>query len=123
MYDEITRYIFDKKKFSTGTSTVKPKTFRPAPDNSIFGISELSDSEIWDIGTEYVARIVQRELKARGDLDEAAITNSGLRVVPDGKGHPRHANLEGWPDAKEDQMSVAQELAAEATLHIFPNLG
>lgn len=123
MFDEITRYIFDRKRFSVDKNAVKPKAFSPPPHNSVFGISELRDSQIWEIGTGHVAKILQRELKARGDLNANAVIDLGLRIVPDEKGHPRHANLEGWPDAKEDQMSVAIDLAAEATLHIIPNFG
>lgn len=43
------------------------------------------------------------------------VVDVGLQVVPDNTPR-RHANITGWPTEKSKKMSLAQELAAAASL-------
>jgi hypothetical protein len=44
----------------------------------------------------------------------------GLTVEPDPTHHPRHANIIGWPEDKDQRTAKAQRLAAAATLVKLP---
>ena len=119
--EEITaRYISESNRFSKQNSRVKHRAFHPARDDhktSIFRISELSEEQIWYLGDTFVASEINRELLARAELTVAEITSLGLRVQPD-EPPIRHANIDDWPLAKEKWLSLAQELAARATLKV-----
>ncbi len=119
--EEITaRYIFDSNRFNKQNSQVKHKTFHPARDDhktSIFRISELSENQIWNLGDTFVASVINRELLACAELTVAAITSLDLRVQPN-EPPIRHANIDDWPLEKEKWLSLAQELAARATLRV-----
>lgn len=121
MFDDITRFIFDKKHFSVDKGTVKSRAFRPdaSGKTSVSGISGIDDEEIWNIGN-LVSNVSGRQLRARGDISASSVRDSGLNVVSDGVGHPRHANIEGWPLEKQEMISISQELAAAAILTVHP---
>lgn len=59
------------------------------------------------------------ELRARAELSVGQITGVGLRVES-AEPPPRHANIVDWPLEKHEWMSLAQELAAVATLRLRP---
>ena len=58
------RFIFSSKHFARGNQTVKFRVFMPpqvskepptySPNLSVYRISEISDSEVWEIGQEHV---------------------------------------------------------------------
>lgn len=55
--EKLTHFIFSRKHFAPRNGIVKFGAFMPPPDSeelSVFRISSLSDSEVWEIGSEYV---------------------------------------------------------------------
>jgi len=114
----ITRFILSTSHFSRLNSRVKHRAFEPsAQDNStsVFRISALTDKGVWSLGQQYVAYPSRRTLYARADLAAHTVLAVGLHVQPD-EPPPRHANIIGWPPEKHARMSIAQQLAAEASL-------
>ena len=91
----------------------------PSPDLrlSVFRIDGLQLEEIWEIGQREVidAMSQSRELKGIADVKALIVQENDLEIEPDNI-PPRHANIIGWPEEKEKQKIIAQELAAEAKL-------
>jgi len=122
----LTRYIFSKNHFSKVKNCVKAAAFLPPADRklSVQEISDLSASEIWEIGKS-VGAAKGRNLKARGDfLTHVAFTN-GLRVEVDEP--PRgHRNITGWSEVASESeresldLLKATELADASTLNLAP---
>jgi hypothetical protein len=88
----------------------------PASDGarSVFRISGLPDSEIWNLGSEKVARVRKLPLLGRLDVNAGLVYDQELRFNADADRRSRHADIVGWPPEKEKQQSIAQILAAEA---------
>ena len=119
--EPIARYITTKRWYSREKNVVKPQAFMPPPDLrlSVFRIDNLSEPEIWKIGfTKVIGKMNQpRTLHGRADIQALNILEINLQVNPDNI-PPRHANIIGWPELKEEQKSIAQELAAKASLRL-----
>lgn len=121
MFRELTVFLFHRNEFNR--SAVRAKAFLPSEKTgrkSVFGIFSLVEEEIWGIGTEFVAARRGDPLRGRGDFLAKNVRDSDLKLVPEPTDHPRHGNLEGWPEAKEDRKSIAQDLALAATLRMKP---
>ncbi len=73
---------------------------------------------MWSLGDRHVAGPRDKDLLARAELKRAEIESVGsLSLVRDDQPF-RHANIEGWPEAKDKKKSLAQELAALARLKV-----
>lgn len=116
--DPLARYLFTKNHFARTKELVKPGAFLPPPDLnlSVFQTRGLSTAQVWRIGGE-VAMARGRTLRARANLSVSAVLEAKLRVAPDNM-PPRHANIVGWPETEEARLSLAQQLAASASLHL-----
>ena len=86
---------------------------------SIFRIKDLKDPEIWEIGIKQVVEKMKqpKNLHGRADIKAVDIFDVDLQIEPDNT-PPRHANIINWPDQKEKVKSIAQELAAKASLRL-----
>ena len=119
--ETIARYITSSRWYSREKNIVKPLTFMPPPDLklSVFRIDNLSEPEIWKIGFEKViSKMIQpKNLHGRADIQALNILENNLQIEPDNT-PPRHADIIGWPELKEEQKSIAQELAAKASLRL-----
>ena len=117
----ISRYLTSKRWYSSVNDIVKPQAFMPPPDLkfSVYRTNNLSESEIWNIGLKKVIANMSnpKTLYGRADIRALNILESNLQIEPDNT-PPRHANIVGWPDLKEEQKSFAQELAAKASLKL-----
>ncbi len=117
----IARYITSKRWYSREKNVVKPQAFMPPPDLrlSVFRIDNLSEPEIWKIGLKKVIGKMNqiRNLQGRADFQALNILEINLQINPDNT-PPRHANIIGWPELKEERKSIAQELAAKASLRL-----
>lgn len=62
----------------------------------------------------------QRIAKARGECAAAAMIAEGLSFDADGKPHPRHANVVGWPALadKHKIKNIQQKIAAAMSLEL-----
>lgn len=93
----------------------------PAKNNetSVYRISSLNTTEIWDIGKNFVSEKRNKPLLGRADILTSDVLNTGLNVQPDPKPHPLHANIIGWPEEQSERKLVAIELANNAQLHLI----
>jgi len=112
----LARYVMQSSHFRSDQS-VKPNLFMPHPyqELSVTRHRDATDAEIWQAGVN-VATQQQRTLYGRSDILTSDCLVDSLRVTaqpfPD---NPNHADIEGWPTAKEDQKAIAQKLAAAAS--------
>lgn len=96
---------------------MKPRAFLPLDgETSVFRTQDVSEPEIWQLAVVHVEPTRGRCL-ARGDLTAALVYGVGLEVMPDDE-IERHAVINGWPAEKDEQLTLAQELAASATLAV-----
>jgi hypothetical protein len=120
--EKLARFIFSKKHFSVEKREVKFKAFTPpsnSDDISVYRISGLSDSGVWEIGREYVQR-KDRTIKARANLSAEAVYANNLEVVPDTLPHELHANIRPFPADRRARDRIAKQLALASQLVIMP---
>jgi hypothetical protein len=95
--------------------TVKHKLFLPYRhvELSVNRHRESTPDETWKIGFD-VARARQRQLHGMANIRAGNCRIAPLDVIPDPilPQNPNHANISGFPAAKEDQMALAIRLAA-----------
>ena len=120
--ENITRYIFEKKKYSIENNRVKYNTFLPnrSGETSVYRTKSLDNGKIWGIGKRYVAEPRNKPLLARADITASDVFDEGLKIEPDTTIHKLHANIIGWPEQKDEQISIALELEKDATLYLCP---
>lgn len=87
-------------------------------ETSVYRTSGIGEKEILDIGKTYVADPQGKTVHARGDTVAKHITEIGLRIAAKRTPHVRHANIIGWPTAKDEQKMLAIELASKASLQL-----
>lgn len=113
------RFIFSRNHFVPLKRRVKGDAFlptrKPPHETSVSRIAGLKEHLVWRIG-EAVAQTSQRVLHARGDVLAKAVFTAELEIRPDNK-PKRHAAIVGWPEQKDRQMLLAQQLAVAAELH------
>ena len=114
----LSRFIFSKNYFNPRQSRVKPDAFLPSRDleTSVFRTMGLDLAEVRHIG-DMVGEPSGRTLKAWGNVLAGVVFEVGLNVRPDNVPE-RHAAIIGWPEQKDEQISLAQQLAGAATLHL-----
>ena len=118
----MSRFIFERKHFATENHRVKPHALEPGrADNktSVYQTGGLLENDIWQLSINYVEPNRGKSTLARADIDIDAITRLSLLVIAD-EPPPRHANIEDWPPDRSAVMSLAQQLAADATLVVRP---
>ena len=83
----------------------------------MFRIDNLGKAQIWQLAQSYVVP-EGRNIHGRADLTFVDIerTDSPLWIDLDDV-PPRHGNVLGWPEDKDEQLGVAQELALRAQHH------
>lgn len=118
VFQKLARFIRHSNQFSKKSKIIKSSAFLPYPhlELSVFGITGLSEEEIWDIGNN-----VLPSNKGRGDILTIIVEKIGLNIdknnIP-----PRHTNIIGWPDEKSKQKLYAEKLALAAKKAILnPN--
>lgn len=92
--------------------------YRKSNSLSVYRTTGLNDYEIWEIARIFVTEkmLDKKEVLARAELAAGFIRDLKLRLNADGKPHPRHVNIEGWPVACEDMLAIKKKLANEAKL-------
>ena len=118
--ETLSRFIFSRSHFSPVGNRVKPHALLPHKDTletSVFRTAGLERAEIRRIG-DMAGAPKGHTLKAWGDIFAGAVFDVGLDVRPDNVPE-RHAAIVGWPEEKDRQISLAQQLAAAATLNIL----
>ncbi len=118
----LSRYIFSSKHIKKSIGRVSPQAFLPNPrtfNTSVYRTQDCSEETIWDLGRKYVLPAFPpgRSLHGRADLIAKVVTDIKLTIVPDHDPHPRHANIEGWPNDQDKTLQKAIELANEARFY------
>ena len=120
--EKLARFIFFRSQFSTMNRVVKYGAFIPpskSEEISVYRISSLSDSEVWEIGREYV-ETKDRRIKARADFLAEHVYKNNLEVIPDTQPHELHANITPFPADKKARQNIARKLALVSELVILP---
>jgi hypothetical protein len=128
--EELARFIVagqstrSLRKYIREDNTVKPQLFLPYShvELSVNRHRDCKDNEIWGFG-QAIAAYRQMAFYGRSDIAVASCNFDKLTVVakpivdhPLGvPNNPNHADIVGFPAAKEDQLSLAEKLAAKAT--------
>lgn len=115
----LSRFIFSTSHFRQRQGRVKPGAFLPLKDTletSVFRTVGLDHGEIRGIG-DMVGEPSGRTLKGWGNVLTGVVFDIGLGVRPDNVPE-RHAAIIGWSEQKDEQISLAQQLAEAATLHL-----
>ena len=95
---------------------------------SVTRLRELELDELWRFGSD-VAQVYKKPLLGRSDLRTDHCHQQGLAVAidpldgsaaSDGLFNPHHANIIGYPPARQEQIAIAQELVKHATSLIGP---
>ena len=117
----LARFIVSSNDFRSD-QTVKPKLFLPFRhvELSVNRHRESSEEELWEVGHS-VAQARNRTLYGRADILAAKCRTAPLDVEPKPlPGNPNHADIVGFPEKKEDQLSLAQKLASHASKRLSP---
>ncbi len=112
----LSRFVLHSNEFRRSDNTVRPKLFLPytRTDLSVNRHRDSNEQEIWDIGRK-VAADRRLTLYGRTEIEAARCRIKPLDVLAKPlPGNPNHADITGFPTAKEDQISYAQKLAAAA---------
>lgn len=117
--ENLARFIFSNTQFSLDPRRVKPGAFLPTRDpleTSVFRTVGLDAGEVQRRGG-MVGGLSDRNLKAWGDVLAGVVFHVGLGIRPDNDPE-RHAAIIGWPAQKDEQLSMAQQLAAAAIVRL-----
>ena len=117
----LARFIVNSNEFRQD-DTVKPKLFMPFKHValSVNRHRDCTEEEIWCVSCN-VAEKRQRRLYGRADITALSSRISPLDVVanPLFPSNPNHADIVGFPPAREDQQAIALKLAAAASKRVF----
>ncbi len=120
--EKLARFVLQRSQIRRRDQTIKPEAFIPHPhtDLSVTRHLNATEFEIWSVGRG-VAQTQGRKLYGRADIRAAGCRAQNLSIRADPiAGNPNHANIHGWPTAKQDQKAIALKLAAVAKRFI-PN--
>ena len=129
-HELLARFITQSKQFRASDQTVKPDLFIPfrLTELSVTRHREATALELWQFGRD-VAALREQSLYGRSDILASDCVVGPLSVVPDPilppdePFNPNHANIAGFPAAKDDQKALAIELARKASKRIAPPEG
>jgi hypothetical protein len=118
----LARYVTQSGQFRSSDNTVKQDLFMPHPrqELSLTRHLDTTDTEIWEVGID-VATKMSRQLYGRADIKAIDCKIESLQLAEKPlPNNPNHADIEGWPSAKQDQKAIALKLAASASKLILP---
>ena len=116
----VARFVLRKEHVRPGGS-IKADPFVPYShvELSVTRHVGLSEKLIWIDGDKVAEN--RGPLVGRVDVQVARFEQVKLKVFPDPlEGRPNHANVKGWPVAKEEQKLLALELVRGLTLTPVP---
>lgn len=122
----LARFITQSKQFRQDQS-IRPDLFIPfqLTEVSVTRHREATPEELWRVGRA-VATMRQRTLYGRSDVQVSDCAIDPLSVVPDPilppkePYNPNHANIAGFPPAKDEQKAIAIKIAHKASKRIPP---
>ena len=123
---ELSRFIFDKKHFSSDKMEAKPNAFVPQPkyprELSVYETSDLREEDTWTLA-QYGR--LDKNVKAKASFTYADFREKSdgllrqLEIVNNGVPHPRHCNITNFPTEKSDRHQVALSLVEISTLELY----
>lgn len=120
--ETLSRYIVERNHIRTSNQTVRHHAFIPPSHGrlSVFRTTGLAESDVWQLGNEYVAPARGKPLLARADLNSLTVYEEDLTVVATLTPHPRHADITGWDMSTRTRLQ-AMKLAAASKLIMLPD--
>ena len=115
--EHLAHFILEQNKIR-GDGTVHHRALMPSTktgNKSVFRVDGLDDHVVCDLGRKEVGQPQGRLILGWADLVALDVREQKLKVRPD-EPPSRHALVEGWPPAIEDQRTVAMVLAQRASL-------
>lgn len=126
----LARFITHISQFRPSDQSVKPDLFIPhrLTELSVTRHRAATADELWQVGHK-VAAARQKTLYGRSDVKVSDCTFGPLSVLADPilaaeeSTNPNHANIAGFPAAKDDQKALALRIAQRASRRIAPPIG
>lgn len=118
------KFLFDESHFNPEKKVVHQAAFKPSKNTkniSVYRTQDLQVAETFEIGRQYVTELLadKKPILAGACLQARVYYEQKLNFDPDGKPHPRHANVIGWPWDQDVQRALRIALARQAQL-LFP---
>lgn len=114
---ELSRFIFDKKHFSSDKMEAKPNAFVPQPkyprELSVYEVSGLDNEEVWNLSRQVRNdKLVKAKSCFQYEIfrEKADSLLKQLEIINNGTPHPRHCNITNFPTEKEDRLHVALQI-------------
>ena len=118
----LSRYIYQSGHFSAANQRIKQNAFLPKRGEtriSAATIDGLAEPAVWQIGDVLGrARANPADAIARSDFAPEILAPLNLSLELDTAPHERHVNICGWPEEKEEQKNIAQDLCDQSMLRI-----
>ena len=126
--EKLTYFINSKSGFARTKKEVKARAFVPTKESpnelSVYRISSLTESQVWEIGKIYVEGKIR--IKARADFsasifyENQLFCEKNIKVIPAPHPHELHANITPIPTNIEDRDEIFRELALLCELVVRP---
>lgn len=126
--EKLTYFINSKSGYARTKKEVKARAFAPTSGNptelSVYRISSITESQIWEVGRKYVEGKIK--IKARADFSASIFYENpfflerNIKVIPDPHPHELHANIIPIPTIIEDRDEIFDELALFCELVMLP---
>jgi hypothetical protein len=110
----LSRYVLQSNLFRKSEGTPKPGLFMPHPrqELSVTRHKDATQDELWQVGKDVVKQR-GKTLYGRFDIQAKDCQIDSLTVESRPQpNNPNHADIIGWPTSKEEQLALAQEIAA-----------
>lgn len=111
----LARYIYSSNCYRKIDGTVNHRAFLPNPNTnnlSVIRHNGFSETDLLQIGKKG-AILRSSNFHGRADIRALIVYEQGLLIKPTEE-PLNHANIIGWPSAKDEQMEIAVELASKA---------
>ena len=126
--EKLTYFINSQSGFAPMKKEVKARAFSPTKKSpnelSVYRISSLTESQVWEIGKQYVEGKIK--IKARADFsasifyENQLFCEKNIKVIPAPHPHKLHANITPIPTNIEDRREIFRELALLSELVVRP---
>lgn len=126
--EKLTYFINSKSGFARTKKEVKARAFVPTKESpnelSVYRISSLAESQVWEIGRIYVEGKIK--IKARADFsasifyENQLFREKNIKVISAPHPHELHANITPIPTDIENRDEIFRELALLCELVMRP---
>lgn len=115
------KFLLEEGHLSQKERTVNQAAFKPSKKTkslSVYRTRNLENDEAFEIGRQYVTELLKdkKPILAGAYLKAEVYYEQKLNFDPDGKPHPRHANVIDWPWEGDVQRELRVILARQARL-------